>query len=73
MARVGEVADGIYRISTMNPGFSTAVNRFLIGDESPALVHTGVFSMYEDVYRTVAEVLDPASFAYVVYPHFEAD
>jgi hypothetical protein len=32
-----------------------------------------MFPMYEDVRRAVAEVLDPASLAYVVCPHFEAD
>ncbi|HZC01890.1 MAG TPA: hypothetical protein VE844_11180 [Gammaproteobacteria bacterium] len=73
MIRVDELADGIYRISTMDPGFSITVNQFLIDDERPTLIHTGMFPMYEDVRRAVAEVLDPARLAYVVCPHFEAD
>jgi hypothetical protein len=41
MARVDEVADRIYRISTMNQDFSITVNQFLIDDERPTLIHTG--------------------------------
>ena len=48
-------------------------NQFLIDAERPALIHTGMFPMYEDVRKAVAEVLDPASLAYVVCAHFEAD
>jgi flavorubredoxin len=73
MARVDEVAHGIYRISTMDPGFYITFNQFLIGDERPALIHTGMFPMYEDVRKAVAEVLDPKRLSYVVCPHFEAD
>src|SRR5919206_347412 len=73
MAQVDNVADGIYRISTWNPGFSITFNQFLIEDELPTLIHTGMFPMYEDVRKAVAEVLDPASLSYVVCPHFEAD
>ena len=40
MARVDEVADGIYRISTLETEFQ--FNRFLIDDELPALDRGGV-------------------------------
>ncbi|MBA2442080.1 MAG: MBL fold metallo-hydrolase [Rubrobacter sp.] len=73
MARIEEVAKGIYRICTFEPGFGISVNQFLIGDECPALIHTGMFPMYEDVRGAVAEVMDPKRLAYVVVPHFEAD
>ena len=75
MARVDEVGDGIYRISTtvtLGEG-AFQFNQFLIDDERPALIHTGKFPMYEDLRKAVAEVLDPASLAYVVCAHFEAD
>jgi flavorubredoxin len=75
MARVDEVGDGIYRISTtvaLGEG-AFQFNQFLIDDERPTLIHTGLFPMYEDVRKAVAEVLDPASLAYVVCPHFESD
>src|ERR671939_761644 len=73
MARVDEVADGIYRISTLETETQFQYNQFLIEDERPTLIHTGMFPMYEDVRKAVAEVLDPARLAYVVCPHFEAD
>jgi flavorubredoxin len=75
MARVDELGDGIYRISTtvaLGEG-AFQFNQFLIDAERPALIHTGMFPMYEDVRKAVAEVLDPASLAYVVCAHFEAD
>ena len=75
MARVDEVARGIYRICTAVPldGMAFQFNQFLIEDERPALIHTGTFPMYEDVRKAVGEVLDPGRLAYVVCPHFEAD
>jgi flavorubredoxin len=73
MARVDEVAAGIYRISTWVPQVGITVNQFLIEDDYPALIHTGVYPLYEAVRTAVAEVIDPARLAYVIVPHFEAD
>src|SRR5215216_7563297 len=75
MARVDEVSDGIYRLSTTVELGEQAfqINQFLIDDERPTLIHTGMFPMYEGVRKAVAEVLDPARLAYVVCPHFESD
>jgi flavorubredoxin len=72
MARVDKVAEGIYRICTVGEG-DFQFNQFLIEDERPALIHTGMYPMYEDVRRAVAEVMDPARLAYIIVPHFEAD
>ena len=72
MARVDNVAEGIYRICTVGEG-DFQFNQFLIEDERPALIHTGMYPMYEDVRRAVAEVMDPARLAYIIVPHFEAD
>jgi hypothetical protein len=48
MARVDQVGDGIYRISTTVAHGDGAFqfNQFLIDDERPALIHTGLFPMY---------------------------
>ena len=73
MARIDQVADGIYRISSYAPRKRLSFNQFLIDDERPALVHTGTHPMYEEVRAAIAQVLDPARLAYVVVPHFEAD
>jgi flavorubredoxin len=75
MARVDEIVSGIYRISTTMGSGEAAFqfNQFLIDDERPALVHTGLHQMYDDVRAAVAQVLDPTRLAYIVLLHFEAD
>src|SRR4051795_766819 len=75
MARVDEVVDGIYRICTtvQLPDTEFQFSQFLIDDERPALIHTGMHGLYEGVREGVAEVLDPGKLEYVVLLHFEAD
>jgi len=71
--QVDEVVDGIYRIATWLPESGITFNQFLIDDERPTLVHTGMHDMYDAVRGAVAEVLDPARLAYVALLHFESD
>jgi len=73
MTQIDEVATGIYRISSWVPQAGITFNQFLIVDEHPALIHTGMYPMYEAVRTAVADVINPARLAYVVVPHFEAD
>ena len=73
MTRVDAVGDGIYRIGTWWPEYGITVNQFLIDDDRPALIHTGMYPIYEAVRKAVTEVLDPARLAYIIIPHFEAD
>jgi flavorubredoxin len=75
MARIDEITDGIYRISTTVDidGGAFQFNEFLIDDERPALIHTGMHGMYEGVRDAVAEVVDPGKLGYVILLHFEAD
>jgi flavorubredoxin len=75
MARIDEITDGIYRISTTVDvdGGAFQFNQFLVDDERPALIHTGMYGMYEAVRDAVAEVVDPAKLGYVILLHFESD
>jgi flavorubredoxin len=74
MAQVDHIVDGIYRISTPpDPNVPISFNQFLIEDEAPVLIHTGVYQTSEATRDAVAEVLDPASLAYIVLLHFEGD
>jgi flavorubredoxin len=75
MARIDEITDGIHRISTTVDinGSPFQFNQFLIDDERPALIHTGMYGMYEGVRDAVAEVVDPSKLAYVILLHFESD
>ncbi|HZO36213.1 MAG TPA: hypothetical protein VFB41_04985 [Solirubrobacteraceae bacterium] len=70
---VTQIVGGIYRISTFAPDVGITFNQFLIDDERPTLIHTGMHFMYDAVRSAVAEVLDPASLAYVALLHFESD
>jgi flavorubredoxin len=74
MAQIDEIVDGIYRISTPpDVGVPITFNQFLIDDEAPVLVHTGVHQAYDGIRKAIGEVLDPARLAYVVLLHFEGD
>ncbi len=75
MARIDEIVDGIYRISTTFAfdGLDFQFAQFLIDDERPALIHTGMYAMYDDIRDAVGEVLDPGKLEYVILLHFESD
>jgi len=47
--RIDEIVDGIYRISTWQEPYGITFNQFLIADERPALVHTGMHHLFEPV------------------------
>jgi flavorubredoxin len=72
-ATVTEIAPDIYRISTLHPGFGIQFNQFLIRDEEPVLVHTGMRRMFEATREGVAAVLDPATVRWIGFSHFEPD
>jgi hypothetical protein len=48
MARVDALVDGVYRICTtvQLPDTDFQFNQFLIDDERPALIHTGMYGLY---------------------------
>jgi flavorubredoxin len=71
--RIDEVVDGIYRIATWSGDYMITFNQFLIDDERPALIHTGMYDMYDAVRDAVGQVLDPARLEYVALLHFESD
>lgn len=71
--RVDRVVGGIYRISTWVPDVGITFNQFLIEDERPTLIHTGMHFLYDGVRAAVSEVLDPAKLEFVALLHFEAD
>ena len=58
--RIDHITGGIYRIATMTEAYGITFNQFLIDDERPALIHTGMHASYENVRKAISEVLDPA-------------
>lgn len=72
-ARIDQITGGIYRISIFSPQAGITFNQFLIEDEAPTLVHTGLHADYEDIAAAVAEVIDPALLANIILLHWEGD
>jgi flavorubredoxin len=74
-ARIDEIVDGIYRISTTVglDGLDFQFNQFLIDDGRPALIHTGMYGLYDSIRGAISEVLDPSRLEYVILLHFESD
>ena len=73
---VDEIADGIYRISTVMPdiapgGFS--FNQFLVTGEEPLLFHTGPRGLFPLVAEAVATVVPVESLRWVSFGHVESD
>ena len=64
MTRIDEIVDGIYRISTMPKDSPISFNQFLIDDEHPALIHTGMAPLYQDIRNAIGKILDPARISY---------
>ena len=72
-SKVTEIAPDLYRISTFHPTFGIQFNQFVLKDDAPFLMHTGLRRMFPDTLEAVASVLDPSSIRWIGYSHFEPD
>jgi flavorubredoxin len=72
-AFVSEIAADTYRITTYHEPWRSTVNQYLVLDDEPTLISTGLRERFEDTWAGLAQLLDPARLRYVVVPHFEAD
>ena len=72
-ASVTEVAPDIFRISIHPPGSPVSYGCFLIRDENPTMIETGLRGLYDLVHGAVRRLIDPAKLRYLVIPHFEMD
>lgn len=70
---VSEIARGVHRISTFHPAFGIQFNQFLIADDEPFLMHTGMRRMFASTLAGVRQVLDPARLRWIGFSHFESD
>lgn len=70
---VTEIATGVFRISTFSPEFGIQFNQFLVKDDEPFLMHTGMRKMFAATREGVAQVLDPATVRWIGFSHFESD
>lgn len=75
--RIDEIAEGIYRLSTLVPeieppaGFT--FNQFLILGDAPLLFHTGPRRMFPLVREAVSRLIPPERLRWISFGHFEAD
>ncbi len=74
--RIDEIAEGIYRISTLVPeigpdGFT--FNQYLIDDEQPLIFHTGHRHMFPAVVDAVETVTPFAGVRWITFGHVESD
>jgi hypothetical protein len=71
--RTAEIAPSIVRISTFHPTFGIQFNQFLVMDDEPMLIHTGMRRMFDATVAGVREVMDPARLRWIGFSHFEPD
>lgn len=72
-SNVTEIAPDVYRISTFHPDFGIQFNQFLIRDEEPFIMHTGMKKMFPVTLEAAASIIDPATVRWVGFSHFESD
>lgn len=72
-ARIDEIADGIFRISTFAPDIKLQFNQFLVRDDEPLLFETGMKQLFPVVRDAVAKVIDPATIRHISFSHYEPD
>jgi flavorubredoxin len=71
-----EIADGIYRISTLVPEIGPTgltFNQFLVDAEQPLLFHTGHRSMFPAVVEQIARVTPVEWLRWITFGHVESD
>lgn len=74
--QIDEIADGIYRLSTLVPeigatGFT--YNQYLIDDEQPLLFHTGPRAMFPLVSEAIGRITPLEGLRWITFGHVEAD
>ena len=71
--RIDQIVGGIYRISTWQEPYGITFNQFLIDDERPTLIHTGMHGLYDVIRKSITQVLDPERLANIILLHWEGD
>ncbi len=70
---VTEIAPDTFRISTFHPEIGIQFNQFVIRDDEPFLMHTGMKKMFPATLAGVRTILDPATIRWIGFSHFEPD
>ena len=70
---VTEITPNVFRISTFHPEFGIQFNQFLVAEEEPFLMHTGMKKMFPTTLEGVSSILDPGKLRWLGFSHFESD
>ena len=72
-ATVTEIAPDTFRISAFHPDYGIQFNQFLVRDDEPFLMHTGLRRSFATTLAAVERVIDPATLRWIGFSHFEPD
>jgi flavorubredoxin len=70
---VAEVGPDIYKLTTYIPEIALQFSQFVLKDDEPVLIHTGMKALFPLVKDAVAKVIPPSSVRWIAFSHFEAD
>jgi flavorubredoxin len=73
MATIHEVGPDIFQVTTYIPDIDLQFSQFLVRDDEPLLVHTGMRTLFPAVHEAIAALVDPAEIRWIGFSHFEAD
>ena len=72
-----EIADGIYRFSTLVPDIAPpaglSFNQYLIAADEPLLFHTGPRHMFDDISAALSRIMPVSRLRWVSFGHVESD
>ncbi|MGH7069638.1 MAG: hypothetical protein ACREFO_06435, partial [Acetobacteraceae bacterium] len=76
-AKVSEIADGIYRISThvaaIVPPSGLTFNQFLVLADEPVMFYTGLRKMFGRNHDALSRIIPSERLRWIAFGHFEAD
>lgn len=73
MAAIEEIAPDVFRISIFASPANLEFNHFLVRDDEPLLMHTGLRAMFPEVRDAVARLIPQRELRHIAFSHFEAD
>lgn len=71
--QVDEIADDIFRLSTLIPGPNIQMCQFLVRADEPLLFHTGLRGIFPLVSEAVGTIVPIESLRWIGFGHVEAD
>jgi flavorubredoxin len=75
--KIGEIADGIYRLSTyvkdIAPPAGFTFNQFLVLGDEPLMFHTGLRKMFPLNRGALSRLIEPERLRWIAFGHYEAD